>query len=379
MSVFYALSNVPVHSVLLLTTREAALDFPRGDIRLGFCDHCGFISNVAYEPALQDYSSQYEATQAYSSTFTAFARDLATRLIERYDLHGKQILEIGCGEAEFLALLCELGDNRGLGYDPSFVGDRISAAARERLTVIPEYFTERHMDVTADFVCCQMTLEHIEHTDAFVRTVASATRNRPETVVFFQVPDVTRVLQEIAFWDVYYEHCSYFSPASLAHLFRANGFDILDLRREYDDQYLMIEARPASGQPATAHPLEDDLTTIADGVRHFGARISCVLQSWRDRLQDFKRDGRRVVLWGSGSKGVAFLTTLDLTDEVAYTVDVNPHKHGTFMAGTGHEIVGPDVLVDERPDVVIIMNPIYRNEIERDLARRGLAPEILTV
>ena len=51
-----------------------------------------------------------------------------------------------------------------------------------------------------------------------------------------------------------------------------------------------------------------------------------------------------MVVWGSGSKAVGYLTTLGLRDEIAAVVDINPHKHGKFLAGTGHEIVGPDAL-----------------------------------
>jgi hypothetical protein len=83
-----------------------------------------------------------------------------------------------------------------------------------------------------------------------------------------------------------------------------------------------------------------------------------------------------VVLWGSGSKAVGYLTTLGLKDEVAAVIDINPHKHGQYLAGTGHEIVSPDALVHLVPDVVVVMNPIYLDEIQGDLHRRGLFPEL---
>ena len=49
------------------------------------------------------------------------------------------------------------------------------------------------------------------------------------------------------------------------------------------------------------------------------------------------------------------------------------------MAGTGHRIVQPDALVDIRPDVVVVMNPIYREEIAATLEGLGLHPELITV
>ena len=83
-----------------------------------------------------------------------------------------------------------------------------------------------------------------------------------------------------------------------------------------------------------------------------------------------------MAIWGSGSKAVSYLTTLGLRDEIAAVVDINPHKHGKFLAGTGHEIVGPEALVALRPDVVLVMNAIYVGEIGAELRRLGLEPEV---
>jgi C-methyltransferase C-terminal domain len=58
-------------------------------------------------------------------------------------------------------------------------------------------------------------------------------------------------------------------------------------------------------------------------------------------------------------------------------VDINPHKHGRFMPGTGQEIVAPEFLVGYGPTDVLVMNPIYTEEIRQNLARLGLAPMLL--
>ena len=114
---------------------------------------------------------------------------------------------------------------------------------------------------------------------------------------------------------------------------------------------------------------------------HFAGRVlfAAQLEFWRTRLDAWRTGNKTVVIWGSGSKGVSFLTTLGLDDGIAGAVDINPHRQGYFMPGTGHRIFGPDDLVELKPDVVIVMNPIYREEIAADLRKRGLTPEILAV
>ena len=74
-TVFYEATGVPAHSVLLMPTREEAVGYPRGDVRLGLCRACGFISNVAFDPSLHQYSGRYEETQGFSATFNAGLSD----------------------------------------------------------------------------------------------------------------------------------------------------------------------------------------------------------------------------------------------------------------------------------------------------------------
>jgi len=60
-------------------------------------------------------------------------------------------------------------------------------------------------------------------------------------------------------------------------------------------------------------------------------------------------------------------------------VDINPYRNGYYMSGTGHKIVGPDFLQEYRPDVVIVMNEIYCDEIRTLLREKGLEPEIVAL
>lgn len=379
MEVFFELEGVPTNSCILLGSRAEALAYPCGNIEMAFCPVCGFISNMAFNARLPEYSGRYEETQGFSETFNAFHRKLAERLIERYGLRRKDVLEIGCGKGEFIALLAELGDNRGVGFDPGYREERLSNPATQRLRFVKDFYSEKYSDYQADFVCCKMTLEHIHPTSQFISTVRRAIGDRHDTVVFFQIPEVTRIVRDCAFEDIYYEHCSYFSAGSLGRLFRRNGFDVLDLDTEYEGQYLMIEAKPARGAPTPPLPQEDDLVLLARYVAAFPAKCRSKLDEWRRYVREMHGRGRKIVLWGSGSKGVSFLTTLGVGDSVEYVVDINPYRHGYFMPTTGQRIVAPAFLQEYQPDVVIIMNAVYRDEIGRDLDRMSLRPEILAL
>jgi Methyltransferase domain/C-methyltransferase C-terminal domain len=372
---FYEVDRFPVHQVKLVPTRAQALNCARGDIRMCFCASCGFVWNGAFDPARMRYEDDYESTQAASPTFNAFHERLARDLIERFDLHGKRVVEVGCGQGEFITMLAEIGGNEGYGFDqvirhPGTTG---------KVTLIKDWYTERYRNLAPDFVCCKMTLEHVHEVSTFLRGVRRTVGDRAESVIVFMIPELTRILNMRAFWDIYYEHCSYWSPGSLARTFRIAGFDPIKVWTDYRDQYVLIAARPGSGS-GDVLPNEEPPAALAAKVRRFTQAVAADRALWRQWLDGQRRAGRKTVLWGGGSKAVAFLTTLDVRDGIEYVVDINPRRNGTFIAGTGQQIVAPAFLAQCRPDVVIVMSPIYMPEITAQLDKMGVRPQrLLTV
>lgn len=378
MHVFYELESVPASSCILVPTRDEALRYPRGDIVLGCCSNCGYIANTEFRAELSEYSDRYEASQSFSPTFDAFHRDLAAQLTQRYGLRDKVIVEIGCGKGEFLRLLCDVSGSRGVGFDPAYRAEGPLPASDTGITFVKEYYSETHAQLRPDLICCKMTLEHIPNPLDFVTTVRRSVGDKRDTVVFFQVPDAFRILNDVALEDIYFEHCSYFSAGSLARLFRAGGFRPLRLYSAYEGQYLMIDAVPECGGGGDRLAAETDLETLRRLVGEFPEKSEAKVRNTRIRFKDAFEGGCRTVLWGSGSKASAFLTTMNLADKIEFVVDINLNKHGYYMPGTGQRIVPPEFLKTYRPALVIAMNAIYRDEISRQLERMGVETVLAT-
>ena len=377
--VFHTIRQVPVSSVLLLHSLQEARNVVDGDIDLTYCQKCGFISNRSFLPHLVQYTPEYESTQIFSPTFSLFSQRLARQLIDDYNLYGKTITEIGCGQGEFLSLLCRDGENRGIGYDPAYNPERSAVLNQENVTIIPDYYKAAYGDSIPDFICCRMTLEHIQDVSGFLSVIRNSIGHRDDTVAFFQIPDAIRILQEAAFWDIYYEHCSYFTNQSLLHLLEHQGFEIIDMWNDYGNQYLMVTAYPADAQAARSYVRRDGDDPVVEMITRFPARVAAGIARWKQIIEERAGQGQRIVLWGSSSKAVAFLTSLDLGDEIEYTVDINPNKQGTFMPGTCQEVVTPEFLGLYQPDLIILMNPLYFNEVRDETTKMGISPEIMAL
>ncbi len=376
--IFLELGHVPTNSMVLLDTKEQAVGYPKGKLTLAFCESCGFIFNPDFDPGLVDYSQSYESSQAFSPRFNEFAAKLSSDLAREYDLAGKKVVEIGCGGGDFLQQVELHGIKIGVGVDPAADPDHRVENATQNLSFIREFFAKEHGELNPDFLCCRHTLEHVPDPANFVRIVRESLGEDSNVPVFFEVPDTLRVLKEAAFWDVYYEHCSYFTPESLAALFEQEGFTDVRTELDFDDQYLLLHCMPTqTGAKETGS--REYVRQLAEEVEAFSEKYRNHIAGWSDFLAEANAAGKRVVVWGGGSKGVAFVNSVPGGDQIDFIVDINPAKQEKFAAGTGHRIVGPDELRTAVPDVVLVMNPIYTEEITETLRGMGIEAEVRSV
>ncbi len=378
---------MPVYCNVLFASRDDALTAPTGDMDLVFCRECSHLFNAAFDSTRLEYGSDYENSLHHSPRFQAYAQALAERLVADYDLRGKSIVEIACGQGDFLSLMCELGGNRGIGFDPSYTPGRgLASQSGADLSFVKAYYTEAYADVRADLVCCRHALEHIAQPLPFLRAIRQALGTQSATV-YFEVPNVAYNLVDLGVWDLIYEHCGYFTASSLAGAFRLSGFRVTRLASEFGGQYLGIDAVPVAEAGGSNGPVAQHLDLWPDMgsapaylfrlVAQFSQAYSAKVERWRRTLGDLRSGGQRAVLWGAGSKGVTFVNTLGAGPEIACLVDLNPHKHGRFVPGTGHEVRAPESLARQPPDAVIVMNPLYADEIGASLRAMGIHAAVL--
>ena len=367
---FVRLKNVPVNCSALWESAEKARAASRGDIELAFCGKCGMIFNGAFDADRVEYGLTYDNTLAYSPTFRAYAADLAERLIKEHDLRDKSIVEIGCGDGDFLNRLCSSqSGNRGMGFDPSAEERHLS----NRLTIRSHLFRGTEVK-DVDFVCCRHVLEHLESPRELLNTVYRCLSQRGGST-YFEVPDARAVLNGPSTWDVIFPHCSYFTPLSLQYLFVECGFEVLSVESLYGGQFLGLNAKIGRGVSYSLNVKA--MTTLARSVQRFEAKLRNDIEGWSRLIEYASVANRRVALWGAGAKGTTFLNSIPGANRIGAVVDLNPRKQGHFIPGTGQRIVPPEELTEYRPDIIILLNPLYEEEIQSRVAKLGLDPTLM--
>jgi SAM-dependent methyltransferase len=366
---FFEADAVPVHCNILWANPEDARKAGRGALSLALCPDCGLVCNVAFDSPLVSYDESYENSLHHSPRFEAYAEALARDLSDRLSLRDQLVVEVGCGKGEFLRRLCRTGGARGLGIDASYDPHIAPEAAGGPVRFVREPFSALPDDLAPALIVCRHVLEHLPDPRPFVAEIAAAARRSPECHVFLEVPNVLFTLRDLGIWDLIYEHCSYFSAPALTRLCEGAGLSVQRIYATYGDQFLCVEATVAQSDSAPQAGNIGELSRLSEG---FAAEYRRKVGFWQARLRELTAGGRRVALWGAGSKGITFVNVVPGGDTVTCLVDLNPRKHGRFVPGTGQPVVAPDMLTRIQPDVILVMNPIYRDEIGRLARQLGL-------
>lgn len=362
------LGDTPVLMGVLADSAEGARQMAKGPMHLAVCARCGHVQNTAFDSSLVEYDGSYDNSLYFSATFREYADSLVARLVERYDLHGRTILEVGAGSGDFLTALCLAGNSKGVGFDPSAP----TTEPAPGVELVQDYFrpTDHHQDF--DLLVCRHVLEHLDDPLAFLQAIVPAARE--DGVFYLEVPSAEYNFGPEGLWDCIYPHVSYFSADSLRALVVGAGLEVVDEGFSFGGQFRYVEARPARGVVAGAVDAES-VTAHVRLVESFAERWVLALDRWHQHVSSAPLP---VVLWGAGAKGVAFLNAVDPGASMT-VVDLNPRKWGRYLPCGGQRVVAPGDLEGRQISSVLVTNAIYRDEITEMLTGLGVRAPVMIV
>lgn len=364
------LQQLPVILNYRFSTREAAQNVARRDLELRECNHCGLVFNAILDASAIPYDESYENRQNFSSGFLAMLQQTADGLRERYLLEGGTVLEVGCGKGDFLHLLCEHSKVRGLGYDTSC--EETGPSADGRVCFFQRYVTPADVESKVDLVVCRHVVEHVPEIGEFFCLLHDIAVAGGSSAVYVETPALEWIVEHEAFWDVFYEHCNYFPMHTMRALAEKAGFEVLDHRLIFGDQYQALELRPNSKKRSSTDPGGDNngpmLQRLADSLA----------KSRKDVMTRLEEAGSKNgwAVWGAGAKGVS-LTNAMSDHPPKFVIDSNPAKQGMFLPGTGIPVVAPDDPKVSSIPVILVANANYLPEIRSTLAQRNCTAQLL--
>ncbi len=368
--------GVPILLNRLYATRDAARAVPLGRIDLVSCEDCGFTSNIAFDPDLIVYDEAYENDQAYSQAFAAHVEARARAVVQSISGDGPiDILEIGCGQAKFIAEMAQQAGARlrsAEGFDPAWRGE--DGGGPPGVRIHKGYFTHAAASTLSHqpiAVVSRHTIEHVPQPLTFLQSIRDALGPGSCAKIFIETPCIAWILEKQAMQDFFYEHCSLFTADSLQTALNRAGFACRRVEHVFGGQYLWAEADAA--------PAADRTPLTGKGLGDLAGAYGIYQARWRAKLAQAKAEGP-IAIWGAGAKGVTFALLIDPHGElIDHAIDINPGKQGRHLAGTGLRVLSPEMSLGRDPKTVVIMNPNYAGEIQTQAKALGLNARYLVL
>ena len=369
---FLFIDKVTTTQHLMYNTREEALAAPTAELDLLLCESCSLIFNQAFSEDKTRYSSDYDNSQNHSSAFSLYVDDQIKWLMENYIHTGDTIVEVGCGKGYYIRELLEkasaISVRGGYGFDTSYVGDeRVESV---NLTFFRDYYGDIYKHIKPNLVIIRHVIEHISKPFEFLTNIHYLANEG--ALVFLETPDLDWILKNNVIFDFFYEHCSYYNHHSIKKLLSESGFDILEIRNGFDDQYMWVIAQKRK----TIKRIETNTVdqSITRSYRDYPINRSSIMQLIRKKLEDDFRKKIKVALWGAGAKGVTFANMFDQHNElINCLIDINSFKQNKYIANSGHKVISPSEIIKYGIEKILIMNPNYVEEIKSELRRNSCA------
>ncbi|NJL91259.1 MAG: methyltransferase domain-containing protein [Coleofasciculaceae cyanobacterium SM2_1_6] len=355
--------------------RDDALQAKVGQFELGVCPDCGFANNRKFDSSLLNYDKNYD-NSVPSATFTAYYQKIATFLHQTYNLDNQLVIDVGCGKGTFLKVLTDFYPQvRGLGIDPSYEETLLISknSNSSNLHFIPDIFKQEYVTERPALVICRHVLEHIPQPTNFLKSIHSALNIFPNTSFFFEVPDLTWILENQAFWDFCYEHCNYFTTDSFSMILESSGFNVEETHRVFGDQYIWARGTTSNICNDNYQGNKEILDQFINKVKVYIDNENKLVSEMSDRLKELKNKNINIAIWGMATKGVIFVNLVDPEAQlINWCIDINQKKQNCFVPHTGHQIYSPQILNQLVGDdlMIVVMNPNYIHEIKatcRDL------------
>ncbi len=347
------------------------------------CPGCLLVQLPECLPPEEIFTDVYPYFSSFSDSWVEHARRYARSMTEGLALdQGSLVVEVASNDGYLLQHFRDAGVPV-LGVEPTA---NTAATARERgvpteVRFLGEATAQELVDRhgRADLVVANNVYAHVPDLRDFTRGLA--TLLAPDGTLTIEVQHLARLIEFGQYDTIYHEHFQYYTLLTLQRALRLGDLVVVDVEelpthggslRVHAQHASHVEATGRAPGPAVARVLELEaergLHTL-EGHLGFAETVARVKDELLSFLLAARREGRSVAGYGAPGKGNTLLNHCGIrTDLLPFTVDRNPHKHGTYLPGSRIPVRPPEALDEARPDYVLVLPWNLRAEISAQLS-----------
>jgi SAM-dependent methyltransferase len=370
---FLSLGKTPLADALL-TSATLAEPEPRFPLDVAFCPHCTLVQILEEVPPQQLFVDNYLYFSSFSDHLLDHAKQHAVSLIANRGLGAESlVVELASNDGYLLRNFVDAGVPV-LGVDPA--PDQAAAAEKAGVPTLQEFFGDelarriRAERGPADVIIANNVMAHVPDLNGFVEGMRILIAD--DGIITVENPYVRDLVQHCEFDTIYHEHFCYFSCTAVDRLMRRHGLFLNDVEY-FPDLHggtlrWHIGARENVSETARRYLAEEQAARMREYGYYadFAARVEQVRDDLLALLQRLKAGGARIAGYGAAAKGSTLLNFVGIdSDLLDYVVDRNVHKQGCFMPGMHLPIRDPSVLIEDRPDYLLLLAWNFADEIRR--------------
>ena len=311
------------------------------DLNLFQCSSCGLVQ-LSEKPV--SYYKEVIRASSFSSEMKRFRSEQFVSWVDKYNLKGKSILEVGCGRGEYLSILkqTEVSLAHGIEYSK----ESVSSCINSEISVTKGFFGDENFVLPKQkydgFIC----LNFIEHWPNPNKVLAHLKKNLSEDAIgIVEVPNFDMILKQGLYSEFISDHLFYFTKDTLTFMLNYNGFEVIECSVIWHDYILSAVVRKRK---------RIDLSLLKSRKLN----VETELNSFIDKFEK-----KEVAIWGAGHQSLAVMSLAKLENKIRYVVDSAPFKQGKYTPATHFPIVAPIELVNNPVKAVIIIAASYSNEV----------------
>lgn len=340
---FFCLKNSPLLQNVLFQTETEAKAIEHVNVNFMYCPNCHFVFNPQFHESKVDYTEKYNNNQLASKKYQQYIDELTDKVIHECKLNSKsRILEIGCGSGYFLHQLHKKLKNYNIyGYDPAYNGQYGMTGFIKK-----SYYKEKEKE-TFDIIILRHVLEGLLNFDDVLTTITSV-MNR-QTQLFIETPNLDYIIANKDISLMYHEVARYYSVRAIQCLLSKFGLELQQICLLFNGNNLGVFA-------CKRH----DVSIIPE--------ISAKLE----RFEKIVSQHKKVVIWGISGRAISVLTHMSWDKKrVQFGIDIDKDKQGKYIPVTGQLIISPEQAASFDPDLVIIANANYLEEIRSSFSNKS--------
>lgn len=311
------------------------------------CSGCGLVQ-LSNDPV--PYYKEVIRAAGFSEEMKSFRKKQFMGFVKKYSLKKKKIIEIGCGQGEYLSIMRQFArESYGLEYSEASVRQCVKNGLKVSKGFIQDS-AERLKFAPFDAFFILSFLEHLPDPNSALQGIANNLREGAVGLV--EVPNFDMILRKKLFSEFIGDHLFYFTRETLNTALKLNGFEVIDSKEVWREYIISAVVK------------KKQKLDISDFSNH-QARLKKEIEGC---LRSFKN--KKVAIWGAGHQALAVISLLNLADKIRYVVDSAVFKQDKFTPATHILIVSPDALKSDPVDAVIVMAASYSDEVAGIIRQR---------